>query len=153
MAGLSHWTPDVQRLRLGDIEIDLRYRSVHRGGTSYELNQRCFDLLVLFLREPGVLQTREAIFRQVWSGAVVEDASLTNCIWLMRRAFGRTAKQWIRTVPKQGYVFDPPASVVAVAVAVDVAEPAAGVVPESAPVVVESVVAAPPPRARRPWLA
>ncbi|MDC8012424.1 winged helix-turn-helix domain-containing protein [Tahibacter soli] len=129
MAEQPHWPSDVQRLRLGDIEIDLRYRTVRRGDSSYELNPRCFGLLLLFLREPGVLQTRETIFRKVWCGAVVEDASLTNCIWLMRRAFGRTAKQWIRTVPKQGYVFDPPASAHAV------------VCPPEAPAESESVAA------------
>jgi DNA-binding winged helix-turn-helix (wHTH) protein len=152
-----HWSADAQRLRLGDVEIDLRYRSVHRGGTSHELNQRCFDLLLLFLREPGVLQTRETIFRKVWSGAVVEDASLTNCIWLMRRALGRSAKQWIRTVPKQGYVFDPPMPAVEVAC---VPEPppepvVAAIEPVALPLPVKPVVA--PAAAvvrepRRPWL-
>lgn len=101
----------VQRLRLGEVEIDLRYRSVHRGGVAYELNPRCFELLLLFLREPRMLQTREAIFRKVWPGVVVEDANLTTGIWMLRRALGGLAKQWIRTVSKQGYIFDPPASV------------------------------------------
>lgn len=157
-----HWSSDVQRLRLGDVEIDLRYRSVHRGGSSYELNPRCFDLLLLFLREPGVLQTRETIFRKVWCGAVVEDASLTNCIWLMRRAFGRTAKQWIRTVPKQGYVFDPPSSAYVAVNSPDAPPEPESVVealPDLAPVAVvplPAIAAAPAivsraPR-RRPWL-
>jgi DNA-binding winged helix-turn-helix (wHTH) protein len=105
------WPTNAQRLGLGEIEIDLRYRNVVRDGVVHELNPRCFDLLLLFLREPGVLHTREAIFRKVWPGVVVEDTNLTTSIWMLRRAFGGVAKQWIRTVSKQGYVFDPPASV------------------------------------------
>ncbi|MEO6688572.1 MAG: winged helix-turn-helix domain-containing protein [Dokdonella sp.] len=105
------WPASAQRLRVGEIEIDLRYRSVQRDGATHELNPRCFDLLLLFLREPGILHSREAIFRKVWPGVVVEDANLSNSIWMLRRAFGAQARQWIRTVSKQGYIFDPPATV------------------------------------------
>ena len=104
------WPADTRRVRLGEIEIDPRYRSVNRAGVVHELNPRCFELLLLFLREPRVLHTRETIFRRVWRGAVVEDANLTTSIWLLRRALGGASKQWIRTISKQGYIFDPPAN-------------------------------------------
>ncbi|WP_257388633.1 winged helix-turn-helix domain-containing protein, partial [Tahibacter caeni] len=104
------WPADTRLVRLGEIEIDPRYRKVSRAGVVHELNPRCFELLLLFLREPRVLHTRDAIFRRVWRGAVVEDANLTTSIWLLRRALGGAAKQWIRTISKQGYIFDPPAS-------------------------------------------
>lgn len=103
-----HWPGNTPRLRLGDVEFDLRYRSVSRDGRVHELSQRCFDLLLLFLREPRQLHTREEIFRRVWAGVVVEDANITTSIWLLRKALGEEAKGWIRTVAKQGYVFDPP---------------------------------------------
>lgn len=118
------WPANTQRLRLGDIEIDLRFRSVHRCGRVHELSQRCFDLLLLFLREPGALHTREEIFRRVWGGAVVEDANITTSIWMLRRALGDNAKSWIRTVSKQGYVFDPPGTLEPVPLAETSAEAA-----------------------------
>jgi cellulose synthase operon protein C len=102
------WPENTQRLRLVDLEIDLRFRSVHQNGRVTELNQRCFDLLMLFLREPGVVHTREEIFRRIWEGAAVEDANITTTIWMLRKALGEKAKSWVRTVSKQGYVFDPP---------------------------------------------
>ncbi|HSX58650.1 MAG TPA: winged helix-turn-helix domain-containing protein [Tahibacter sp.] len=105
------WPADTRLVRLGEIEIDPRYRTVSRAGVMHELNPRCFELLLLFLSEPRTLHTRDAIFRRVWRGAVVEDANLTTSIWLLRRALGGAAKQWIRTVSKQGYIFDPPAGV------------------------------------------
>ena len=105
------WPANTRLVRLGEIEIDLRYRRVSRSGAEYELNPRCFDLLQMFLREPRVLHTRDAIFRKVWRGAIVEDANLTTSIWLLRRALGGAAKQWIRTVSRQGYIFDPPVTV------------------------------------------
>lgn len=109
------WPENTHRLRLGDIEFDLRYRSVRRDGRVHELSQRCFDLLLLFLREPRLLHTREAIFRRVWAGVVVEDANITTSIWVLRKALGSEAKGWIRTVSRQGYVFDPPGQLEAVA--------------------------------------
>lgn len=105
------WPDPAQKLLLGDVEIDLRYRVVRREGVPHELNARTFELLLLFLREPRILHTRDAIFDRLWPGGVVEDATLSTCIWMLRRALGNEAKLWIRTVPKKGYVFDPPASV------------------------------------------
>ncbi|TDR41100.1 DNA-binding winged helix-turn-helix (wHTH) protein [Tahibacter aquaticus] len=102
------WPAAQRRLHVGGIEIDLRYRRVVRADGEIELAQRIFDLLLLFLAHPGVLQSRNDIFRQVWPGVVVEDANLTQSIWLLRRALGAGAKDWIRTVAKLGYVFDPP---------------------------------------------
>jgi DNA-binding winged helix-turn-helix (wHTH) protein len=136
-ASESAWPADACRLRVGTIDIDLRYRIVRRDGADFELNPRSFDLLMLFLREPGVLHTREAIFRKVWRGVIVEEASLTSCIWQLRRALGEGAKAWIRTVTKQGYVFDPPEAMTIVAFdtpvpAVDTATTTQIPMPESA---------------------
>lgn len=102
------WPAGQRRVQVGAIGVDLRYRRIVRADGEVELAQRVFDLLLLFLASPGVLQSRNEIFRQVWPGVVVEDANLTQSIWLLRRALGEDAKGWIRTVAKLGYVFDPP---------------------------------------------
>lgn len=122
-ASKSPWPADCCRLRLGPVEIDLRYRRIHGTDGVQELNPRCFDLLKLFLGEPRVLHTRDDIFRKVWPGVVVEDANLTTSVWMLRRALGNGAKQWIRTVSKQGYVFDPPIALQLETVPADEAPP------------------------------
>lgn len=101
-------TLPTRALRIGDVTIELNYRRVERDGASVELPQRPFDLLCLFLSEPHTLHTRKDLFRRVWKGAVVEDSNLTQSVWLLRRALGEPGKDWIRTVAKSGYVFDPP---------------------------------------------
>lgn len=128
-ASKSPWPADCRQLRLGSVEIDLRYRRIHGADGVQELNPRCFDLLKLFLAEPRVLHTREDIFRKVWPGVVVEDANLTTSVWMLRRALGNGAKQWIRTVSKQGYVFDPPAALQLEILPADAAAPSAAVPP------------------------
>jgi DNA-binding winged helix-turn-helix (wHTH) protein len=98
-------------LVVGDVRIDLRYRRVMRPDGHSELPQRMFDLLQVFLAEPGVLQTRDALFERVWPGVVVEDSNLSQSVWMLRKALGEPRKHWIRTVSKRGYVFEPPGPV------------------------------------------
>lgn len=98
-------------LVVGDVRIDLRYRRVMRPDGHAELPQRMFDLLLVFLSEPGVLHTRDTLFERVWPGVVVEDSNLSQSVWMLRKALGEPRKHWIRTVSKRGYVFEPPTPV------------------------------------------
>lgn len=98
-------------LVVGDVRIDLRYRRVMRPDGYNELPQRMFDLLRVFLAEPGVLHTRDTLFERVWPGVVVEDSNLSQSVWMLRKALGEARKHWIRTVSKRGYVFEPPTPV------------------------------------------
>ncbi|MGJ7902407.1 winged helix-turn-helix domain-containing protein [Lysobacter sp. 1R34A] len=105
------WPPDSRYLRTGDLLIDLRYRRVNCGGVEVELPQRLFDLLALLMAEPHTLHGRAELFARLWPGLVVEDANLTQNMWLLRKALGEPRKGWIRTVAKGGYVFEPPGPV------------------------------------------
>lgn len=95
----------------------MRYRRVIRPDQMVELPQRTFDLLMLFLREPDVLHSRPDLFQRVWPGVIVEDANLSQAVWVLRKALGPERKDWIRTVAKGGYVFAPPAAISAIAAA------------------------------------
>ena len=105
------WPSGTPRLRVGDVLVDLRYRQVRHGETVTELPQRMFDLLQVFLAEPHALHTRSELFERVWGDLVVEDANLSQSVWMLRKALGPERKDWIRTVAKSGYVFAPPAPV------------------------------------------
>lgn len=98
---------EAQRIRIGDLEIDLRFRCLKQGGDEVELPHRVFELLLLFVAEPHVLHTRQRLLERVWSGLVVEDANLSQSVWMLRKALGAGSKDWIRTVSKKGYVFEP----------------------------------------------
>jgi DNA-binding winged helix-turn-helix (wHTH) protein len=103
--------PGASQWRVGDLRIDLRYRRVIRPDREIELPQRMFDLLLVFLSEPETLHTRSALFDRVWPGVIVEDANLSQSVWMLRKALGEERKHWIRTVTKSGYVFEPPTRV------------------------------------------
>ncbi len=103
--------PGASQWRVGDLRIDPRYRRVIRPDGEVELPQRMFDLLQVFLSEPDTLHTRGALFDRVWPGVIVEDANLSQSVWMLRKALGEERKHWIRTVTKSGYVFEPPTRV------------------------------------------
>ncbi len=108
------WPAGTRRLRVHDVQIDLRYRRVIRPDQEAELPQRMFELLLVFLAEPQVLHSRAELFARVWPGVIVEDANLSQSVWMLRKALGESRKHWIRTVAKSGYVFEPPSPVEAI---------------------------------------
>lgn len=106
------WPEQSTRLAVGDLRVDLPNRRIERpDGVRQELPQRVFDLLLVFLAEPGIVHSRDALFERVWQGVIVEDANLTQGIWMLRKAFGEERRHWFRTVSKTGYVFEPPGAV------------------------------------------
>ncbi|GAB3386777.1 winged helix-turn-helix domain-containing protein [Lysobacter fragariae] len=98
-------------MQIDDVRVDLRYRRVIRPDGEMELPQRMFDLLLVFLAEPHVLHNRADLFTRVWPGVIVEDANLSQSIWMLRKALGESRKHWIRTVAKGGYVLEPPGTI------------------------------------------
>lgn len=102
------WPSDTRFLQIDDLRVDLDSRRLE-GPEGQELPQRVFDLLLLLMAEPNRLHTRASLFERLWPGLVVEDANLSQSVWLLRKALGESRKRWIRTVSRGGYMFVPPA--------------------------------------------
>lgn len=98
---------DVRHLHIGELSIDLYRRRVCGPEGEVELPQRVFDLLLLFLSEPNTVHSRADLLRRVWPGVIVEDSNLSQGIWALRKALGDERKQWLRTISKKGYLFEP----------------------------------------------
>jgi two-component system OmpR family response regulator len=54
------------KLRVGDLEMDLIEKTVHRASNRIELLPREFRLLEYFLRHPGRVITRAMLLQEVW---------------------------------------------------------------------------------------
>lgn len=105
----SESSRNIRRVRIGSVEIDWHLRIVRTPAGQTELTPRVFDLLAAFISSPDRLWTRDELFRTVWPGLIVEDANLTQSVWMLRRALGSHAM--IRTVARKGYLFAPPAPI------------------------------------------
>jgi DNA-binding winged helix-turn-helix (wHTH) protein len=71
------------------------------------LGSRAADLLLLLLRRPGELVTKNEIIEAVWLNAAVDESNLPVQISTLRRALdaGRSGASSIQTIPGRGYRF------------------------------------------------
>ena len=93
--------------RFEDFQLDPADRQLRRDGAPVELSARYLDALILMVREPGKLVTKDRFMEEVWRGVPVTDEALTQCIKTLRRQLGDDAARprFIETVPKHGYRF------------------------------------------------
>lgn len=83
-----------------------------RHGESVSLNHKAFRVLGLLVERNGHLVSKSEIMETVWQDAFVEEGSLTKSIWTIRNALGDVSKErFIQTIPKRGYRFVFPVSV------------------------------------------
>src|SRR5689334_21547693 len=95
------------RYQFDNFSLDPVERRLFAGEALVDLNSRYFDALLLMLKHPGSLLSKERFLQEVWEGIPVTDEVLTQCIRTLRRQLGDSATQphLIETIPKQGYRF------------------------------------------------
>jgi two-component system response regulator MprA len=100
---------EPDHLRVADLELDPRSRSVRRAGQEVELSDQEFRLLEMLMRHPGQVLTRGKLLDHVW-GYDAEPSSNVVDIYVhyLRRKIDRGRQQsLIRTVRSVGYVLQP----------------------------------------------
>ena len=95
-------TPELYEF--GPFHLDLAERRLMRGNEKVELTPKAFDTLVLLVRNSGHLLEKERFVSMLWPDSFVEEGSLSNNIFLLRRALGEDPL-FIETVPRRGYRF------------------------------------------------
>ncbi len=111
-------TPDPDRLgelgfdrvRFGDVEIDVPGREVRRGGEPQHLEPQAFDVLVALLAARDRVVGKPELLDRVWGDQFVSESALTTRIKEVRRALGDdgTRQERIRNVRGRGYRFVAP---------------------------------------------
>ena len=95
-------------VRFGQTTLDLRARTLRRGGRLVALQSRPFDLLALLVGHADSTLTREAIQDAIWPDVVVEyDQNINFAVRQIRLALGSDADR-LQTVPRRGYRFAGP---------------------------------------------
>ena len=97
-----------EKLRFGDIAMDLAAYRVTRGGRAIHLGPTEFRLLRYLLEHPGRVFSREQLLDAVWGSDVyVEPRTVDVHIRRLRRALNASsAADPIRTVRSAGYALD-----------------------------------------------
>jgi TolB-like protein/Tfp pilus assembly protein PilF len=71
------------------------------------LTPKSFEVLALLVKNHGRLVKKDALMNEVWPNQFVDDSSLTQNIYLLRKALdeGTEGARFIETVPRAGYRF------------------------------------------------
>jgi DNA-binding winged helix-turn-helix (wHTH) protein/Tol biopolymer transport system component len=126
----------------GPFRLDVDGWRLSRDGEPVALEPRVFALLVLLVERRGELLTKSEVIARLWQGIHVEERTLTQHVYVLRKALGPTGHQYIQNVPRKGYRF---------AGEVRIIEPATAPAPEAASVPLP-VVTAPMRRWSVGWL-
>jgi eukaryotic-like serine/threonine-protein kinase len=85
-------------------------RVLRRDGEPVQLTPKAFDLLAVFVDEPGRLLSKDELLTRVWADTYVEESNLAYHVFALRKALGDTTEnaRYIETVAKRGYRFIAP---------------------------------------------
>lgn len=99
--------------QFGQFQFEVETQRLLCAGAVIPLPQKAAALLHLFLQQPGRVCKKEALIQALWPAETVEDANLSQTVYLLRKALSQAdaAGQFIETIPKIGYRFLPSVSV------------------------------------------
>ncbi len=91
----------------GRFHIDPLRRLLSRDGHPVPLVPKAFDTLLALIERRGQTVEKAQLMEAVWPDTAVEEGSLTQNIFLVRKALGERPNdhQYIVTVPGRGYQF------------------------------------------------
>ena len=99
---VSRDTPELYEF--GPFRLDSAERKLLRGHEVVLLTPKAFDTLLLLVRNSGHLMEKDELIATLWPNTFVEEGSLSNNIFLLRKALGEDPT-FIETVPRRGYRF------------------------------------------------
>ena len=87
--------------------MDLKTHRVKREGSPVKLNPKEFDLLKLFMENPGKVFSRDQLLDKIWGNVNVEPRTVDVHIRRLRKNLNiKNKKDLIRTVRSSGYSLD-----------------------------------------------
>ena len=102
---LRRYQKTEEILQVGDLTIDLRSMQVQRGNETIFLTKKEWDLMLLFVQNPGAALYRETIYERVWGGEYPVGSRVVDLhIQRLRKKIGW--EDTLRTVNRVGYRLD-----------------------------------------------
>lgn len=94
-------------IEFGEFRISRRDQQLTRGGQVVPLKPKAYDLLLTLVDNRDRFVSKEELLNLLWPGTHVEEGSLTQAIYELRRAFSDDVRQsrYIATLSKRGYRF------------------------------------------------
>jgi TolB-like protein/DNA-binding SARP family transcriptional activator len=93
--------------QFGPFRLDMGQHLLTREGETLPLTHKAFDTLAFLVQNSGRILQKEEMMNSIWSDSFVEEATLAQNIFTLRKVLGETPLEvrYIETVPKLGYRF------------------------------------------------
>jgi TolB-like protein/DNA-binding winged helix-turn-helix (wHTH) protein/tetratricopeptide (TPR) repeat protein len=102
-----------RKLAVNGVIVDFGSETLRtESGQSIALRPQAFAVLRYLAEHAGRLATKDELMHALWSGLVVTDDSLVQCIHEIRRALQDDDRVVLKTAPKRGYRLVLPADIV-----------------------------------------
>ena len=91
----------------GPFRIDKLNHVLLRDGKTVPLKPKVFDTLLVLIENRDRVLEKDGLMSQLWPDTVVEEANLSQNIYLLRKVLGEDpdGDTYIATLPKRGYRF------------------------------------------------
>ena len=101
----------------GPFRVDPVRRVLLRNDEPVALQLKTFETLLVLVRNPQRVVLKDELMKAVWPNAFVEDANLSQNIFLLRKILAASSdiedtQHFIKTIPGRGYRFAEPVRVV-----------------------------------------
>lgn len=100
----------------GPFRVDPDKQVLLREGRPIAVTPKAFDTLLVLVRRSREVVTKEELLKAIWPDSFVEEANLSQNIFMLRKALGDTLEErrYIVTLPGRGYRFAAPVFTVTV---------------------------------------
>jgi DNA-binding winged-HTH domains len=102
------------KYQIAEYTIDTARYRITSGDAVIPAEPKVFDLLIYLIRHRDRVLSREELFREVWDGREVSDATLSNHVKSARKILGDSGElqQTILTIRGRGYQFVAPVTLI-----------------------------------------
>jgi DNA-binding winged helix-turn-helix (wHTH) protein/tetratricopeptide (TPR) repeat protein len=102
----------INSLQFRDLALDPATRQLRRGDEVIVLPAKAFDLLLYMVENPGRPLLKAELLSALWPGSFVEEANLSQNVFVIRKILGASVEGAIVTLPGRGYQFAAPVTAV-----------------------------------------
>ncbi len=96
----------INRLyEFGPFRLDPRKRLLLRENEPVSLTPKAIETLIVLVENRGHVVSKDDLMKALWPDSFVEEANLSQNIFMLRKALGDQEKRYILTVPGRGYQF------------------------------------------------
>jgi len=90
-----------------DFRLDVKRQELQKNGQPVPLTHKAFQVLLILVQNSEQTVEKEYIYNQLWGDSFVEDANLTQHIYVLRKTLGQSpaGESYIETVARTGYRF------------------------------------------------